>query len=94
LLFHGRHLFLWWQAGCFSGAEKADEAEDNDAHAEDNPHQLKTGGIPPTGPNPGDVWTGGVIPLMNFGVGLKVSAGLSAVVLAMALFSRGEETQE
>jgi len=52
------------------------------------------GGIPPTGPNPGDVWTGGVIPLMNFGVGLKVSAGLSAVVLAMALFSRGEETQE
>ncbi|MBM4447657.1 MAG: sodium:proton antiporter [Chloroflexi bacterium] len=52
------------------------------------------GGIPPTGPNPGDVWTGGVIPLMNFGVGLKVSAGLSAVILAMALFSRGEETEE
>jgi multicomponent Na+:H+ antiporter subunit B len=52
------------------------------------------GGIPPTGPNPGNVWTGGVIPLMNFGVGLKVSAGLSAVVLAMALFSHGEEAEE
>ena len=52
------------------------------------------GGIPPTGPNPGDVWTGGVIPLMNFGVGLKVMAGLSAIVLAMALFSSGEEMEE
>ena len=52
------------------------------------------GGVPPIGPNPGDVWTGGVIPLMNFGVGLKVMAGLSAVVLAMALFSRGEEMEE
>ena len=48
------------------------------------------GGIPPTGSNPGDVWTGGVIPLMNLGVGLKVIAGLSAVVLALALFSSGE----
>ena len=52
------------------------------------------GGIPPTGSNPGHVWTGGVIPLMNFGVGLKVIAGLSAVVLAMALFSSGEEMEE
>jgi len=52
------------------------------------------GGIPPTGPNPGHVWTGGVIPLMNFGVGLKVIAGLSAIVLAMALFSSGEEMEE
>lgn len=52
------------------------------------------GGVPPTGPNPGDVWTGGVIPLMNFGVGLKVMAGLSAIVLAMALFSSGEEMEE
>jgi len=48
------------------------------------------GGIPPTGSNPGDVWTGGVIPLMNLAVGLKVIAGLSAVVLALALFSSGE----
>jgi energy-converting hydrogenase B subunit I len=52
------------------------------------------GRIPPTGPNPGDIWTGGVIPLMNLAVGLKVIAGLSAVVLAMALFSSGEEIEE
>lgn len=52
------------------------------------------GGIPPTGPNPGDVWTGGVIPLMNLAVGLKVMAGLSGAVLALALFSSGEETDE
>ncbi len=41
-----------------------------------------------------DIWTGGVIPLMNFAVGLKVIAGLSAVVLALALFSSGEELEE
>jgi energy-converting hydrogenase B subunit I len=52
------------------------------------------GRIPPTGPNPGDIWTGGVIPLMNLAVGLKVIAGLSAVVLAMALFVGGEEVEE
>ena len=52
------------------------------------------GGIPPVGSGPGDVWTGGVIPLMNLGVGLKVMAGLSAVVLALALFSGGEEMEE
>ena len=52
------------------------------------------GRIPPTGPNPGDIWTGGVIPLMNLAVGLKVIAGLSVVVLAMALFSSGEEIEE
>jgi energy-converting hydrogenase B subunit I len=52
------------------------------------------GRIPPFGPNPGDIWTGGFIPLMNLAVGLKVVAGLSAVVLAMALFSSGEEIEE
>ncbi len=52
------------------------------------------GNIPPTGPNPGDVWTGGVMPFMNFGVGFKVMAGLSAVVLAMAIFAGGEEKEE
>jgi len=52
------------------------------------------GRIPPTGPNPGDIWTGGVIPLMNLAVGIKVIAGLSAVVLAMALFVNGEEVEE
>ena len=52
------------------------------------------GRIPATGPGPGDIWTGGVIPLMNLAVGLKVIAGLSAVVLALALFSSGEEIEE
>ena len=52
------------------------------------------GRIPDFGPGPGDIWTGGVIPLMNFAVGLKVIAGLSAVVLALALFSSGEEIEE
>ena len=52
------------------------------------------GHIPATGANPGDIWTGGVVPLMNLAVGIKVVAGLSAVVLAMALFSSGEEMEE
>ena len=52
------------------------------------------GRIPAIGPGPGDIWTGGVIPLMNVAVGLKVVAGLSAVVLALALFSGGEEVEE
>jgi energy-converting hydrogenase B subunit I len=52
------------------------------------------GDIPIPGPNPGNLWTGGFIPLMNFAVGLKVVAGLSAVVLALALFAGGEEMEE
>jgi energy-converting hydrogenase B subunit I len=53
------------------------------------------GDIPnPLGPNPGNFWTAGFIPLMNFAVGLKVVAGLSAVVLALALFAGGEEMEE
>jgi len=52
------------------------------------------GRIPPTGANSGDFWTAGFIPLMNFAVGLKVIAGLSAVILAIALFARGEEIEE
>jgi energy-converting hydrogenase B subunit I len=52
------------------------------------------GDIPIPGPNPGNFWTGGFIPLMNFAVGLKVVAGLSAVVLALALFASGEEMEE
>jgi energy-converting hydrogenase B subunit I len=51
------------------------------------------GHIPPIGSNPGDIWTGGVVPLMNLAVGIKVVAGLSAVVLALALFSSGEEVE-
>jgi len=45
------------------------------------------GHVPPFGPNRGDMWTGGVIPLMNIAVGLKVIAGLSLIVLVMALAS-------
>ncbi|MCK4390824.1 MAG: hypothetical protein KAV83_11395 [Desulfobacterales bacterium] len=45
------------------------------------------GHIPPSGPNRGDMWTGGTIPLMNMAVGLKVIAGLSLIVLVMALAS-------
>jgi energy-converting hydrogenase B subunit I len=52
------------------------------------------GHIPPFGSNPGDVWTGGIIPFMNLAVGLKVLAGLSAIVLALALASSGEEMEE
>ncbi len=52
------------------------------------------GNIPPSGSNPGDLWTGGVIPLMNIAVGLKVLGGLSAIVLVMALASSGIEVEE
>jgi len=46
------------------------------------------GGIPPFGSNPGDMDTGGVLPLMNISVGLKVIAGLSAIALTLSLFAR------
>lgn len=52
------------------------------------------GHIPPFGPNPGDIWTGGVIPFMNISVGLKVMAGLSAIILVMALASSGIGLEE
>ncbi len=52
------------------------------------------GRIPTPGANPGDFWTGGLVPLMNLAVGIKVVAGLAGVVLAMALFSSGEEVEE
>jgi len=52
------------------------------------------GHIPPPGPNPGDIWTGGVIPFMNLAVGLKVFAGLSAVLLVMALAISVMEVEE
>lgn len=45
------------------------------------------GEIPRYGPNPGNMNTGGFLPLMNLSVGLKVIAGLSAVVLALGLSS-------
>ena len=52
------------------------------------------GHIPPTGANPGDIWTGGVIPLMNIAVGLKVLAGLSAILLTMALATSMTEVEK
>ena len=52
------------------------------------------GHIPPSGPNAGDIWTGGMIPLMNLAVGLKVFAGLSAILLVMALATSMTEMDE
>ena len=42
------------------------------------------GSIPPTGSGLADINTGGILPLMNFAVGLKVIAGLFVIVLVMA----------
>jgi multicomponent Na+:H+ antiporter subunit B len=42
------------------------------------------GTIPPTGSVLANINTGGVLPLMNFAVGLKVIAGLFVIVLVMA----------
>ena len=49
------------------------------------------GNIPSFGPAVSDINTGGVIPLMNFAVGLKVTAGLFVIVLVMAVASRVKE---
>jgi len=49
------------------------------------------GRIPPFGSNPGDMNTGGVLPLMNISVGLKVIAGLFAVVLILSFVARAKE---
>jgi multicomponent Na+:H+ antiporter subunit B len=41
-------------------------------------------GMPvPYGPNPGDLNTGGVIPIMNIAVGIEVWGGLSIIILYM-----------
>lgn len=45
----------------------------------------------PYGPNPGDLNTAGTLPPMNWAVGFKVLAGLSAVVLLFALFGGEDE---
>jgi len=52
------------------------------------------GRIPPFGSNPGDMNTGGVLPLMNMSVGLKVIAGLSAIVLVLSLFARSRKQKK
>ena len=52
------------------------------------------GGIPAVGSGFADINTGGVLPLMNFAVGLKVIAGLFAIVLIMAYASSHKEVEE
>ena len=49
------------------------------------------GVVPAVGSDLADINTGGVIPLMNFAVGLKVIAGLFGIVLVMAYASRTKE---
>ena len=43
------------------------------------------------GPNPGDLGTGGVIPLMNLAVGIEVFAALSLILLLMFTAIREED---
>jgi len=52
---------------------------------------LLFGTIPAVGSTLADINTGGVLPLMNFAVGLKVIAGLFAIVLVMAYASSTKE---
>jgi len=52
------------------------------------------GRIPPYGPTHADIWTGGVVPLMEIGIGLTVLAGLSAILLVMALATTITEEEE
>lgn len=49
------------------------------------------GEIPVWGSNPGILNSGGVLPILNIAVGIKVIGGLSVVVLLMALASKEEE---
>jgi multicomponent Na+:H+ antiporter subunit B len=49
------------------------------------------GVVPAVGSGLADINTGGVIPLMNFAVGLKVIAGLFGIVLVMAYAIRTKE---
>ena len=45
------------------------------------------------GPNAGVFNAGGTLPLMNWAVGLKVMTGIAAVVIAMLIGARKEETE-
>ncbi len=49
------------------------------------------GKIPPFGSNSGILNSGGILPLLNIAVGMKVIGGLSAVVLVMALATKEEK---
>jgi len=52
------------------------------------------GTVPAAGSGLADINTAGVIPLMNFAVGLKVIAGLFAIVLVMAYAVTKKEAKE
>lgn len=52
------------------------------------------GTIPSAGSTIANINTGGVIPLMNFAVGIKVIAGLFAIVLVMAHASSTREEKK
>ncbi|MFC2077425.1 MnhB domain-containing protein [Candidatus Bipolaricaulota bacterium] len=45
------------------------------------------------GPNAGALNTGGLVPLMNWAVGLKVMTGIASIVIVMLVGSRKEETE-
>ena len=49
------------------------------------------GNIIPFGSNPGYLNTGGIIPLMNWAVGLEVLSALSLIILLMFIVSNGGE---
>ena len=51
------------------------------------------GAAVPTGSNAGVLTAGGLVPLMNWAVGLKVMTGIAAVVIIMLVGSRKEETE-
>jgi len=53
-------------------------------------------GIPvPYGPNPGELNTGGVVPLMNFSVGIEIWGGFSLVILyLLSGLLKGDEQEE
>jgi len=45
------------------------------------------------GPNAGVLNTGGLVPLMNWAVGLKVMTGIACIVIVMLVGARKEETE-
>jgi len=45
------------------------------------------------GPNAGALNTGGLVPLMNWAVGLKVLTGIASIVIVMLVGARKEETE-
>jgi energy-converting hydrogenase B subunit I len=58
-----------------------------------NSGSLFGGAVVPIGPNAGVFNAGGTLPLMNWAVGLKVMTGIAAIVIAMLVGSRKEETE-